>query len=106
SLLEQDNIHYKYVKGQLTVGELIKLCSQADIALVTRLHASLLATIAKCKIIAVAYQPKVNDVLSEAGISKNIIQIDSLISSNDERWLNNPTYPTVNLNELRNQLDR
>lgn len=68
-----------YVKGRLQVYDLLNLCSKSELALVTRLHAGLIAFIAECEIMAIAYQPKVKDVLANIGITKNVIDITEFI---------------------------
>ncbi len=44
--------------------------------LVTRLHAGILALRLGSPLLAIAYQPKVNDVLESVGLSKSIVGID------------------------------
>ena len=60
--------------------EILDHFSMADIAIVTRLHAAILASIAGCQIMPVAYQPKVADVLIQEEIVRKAISLDELLA--------------------------
>ncbi len=70
-----------HIQKQMTVRETIDLCTRADLALVTRLHAGILAHLAGCRLIAVAYQPKVADVMTEHGMTRAFIELNDLIGN-------------------------
>ena len=75
------NATVTHLQKQMTVRETIDLCSRADLALVTRLHAGLLAHLAGCRLIAVDYQPKVANVMTEHGITNAFIDLNDLIDN-------------------------
>ncbi len=82
SARKQSKYSIEYAEGKKSVNDLLKYCANADWALVTRLHAGIIASLAGCKkIFAIAYQPKVKDVLTISGITKSIIDLDTLESS-------------------------
>jgi len=73
------NIQLKIISGRRSVFELIQIGETATLAVVTRLHAGIIAAHGGCNVIAIAYQPKVKDVLQGFGISKSIIDLSTLL---------------------------
>lgn len=90
------NGHVSYADGAKTVRELFDVCRASRYALVTRLHAGIIAHKAGCKVLAIAYQPKVKDVLEECGIATMVMAMEDLL---DER-----KKPLVNLDTNREYL--
>lgn len=60
------------------VTDILDAFGRAQLALVTRLHAGIMAAHAGTPVLAVAYQPKVAAVLAEAGIAPAAIALDDL----------------------------
>lgn len=75
-------VEIEYIEGKRTVKELIEVCSRNKYALVTRLHAGIIAGISGCQLVAIAYQPKVRDVLLESKLTNSIIDIDDILNKN------------------------
>ncbi len=73
--LENLNVKIKEIDTSLKVYEIINLAQKAKITLVTRLHAGIMAFLGGSKVIAIAYQPKVEHVLQENQITSNIITL-------------------------------
>ncbi len=80
-LLGEKRLGFKvhYLEGKRSVGELLGFLSRAKLALVTRLHAGILAELAGSDLVAVSYQPKVEDVLSAYFPGARIVNIDKLL---------------------------
>lgn len=74
--LENEDISVEVINRKLKVSEIISLGRGAKLALVTRLHAGIMAYLGGASIAAVAYQPKVADVLADSGISIRIFDMD------------------------------
>lgn len=66
------------------VSDMLDLTRSAEVAIVTRLHAGLIAALGGCKVVAVAYHPKVKDVLGKTSTAWRIIDIDNLIAMKNE----------------------
>jgi len=67
------NIPFKMISGRRSVFELVQIGETATLAVVTRLHAGIIAAHGGCNVVGIAYQPKVKDVLKGSGISKSEI---------------------------------
>lgn len=68
------------IPGRQKVAELITACGKAEYALVTRLHAGIISRISGAKLLAVAYQPKVKDVLSKQADMTLVAGLDELLA--------------------------
>lgn len=104
-LLKKADFEVEYIKGKLQVSELLHICSNSNLAIITRLHAGLIAYIAKCEIMAISYQPKVKDVLSSVGVMENIIDIESFIQGKEMFRTEGYTHSYVSPDLLRIELD-
>lgn len=60
------------------VTDILDAFGRARLAIVTRLHAGITAALAGTPVLPVAYQPKVKDVLCDAGIAPLAIALDAL----------------------------
>ena len=65
-----------YADRRLSAEEIARSTVNVSLTLVTRLHAGILALRLGSPLLAIAYQPKVNDVLESVGLSKSIVGID------------------------------
>jgi polysaccharide pyruvyl transferase WcaK-like protein len=74
--LRKYNIQVEVINKALTVSEIISLANGSKLTFVTRLHAGIMAYHGGSTIVAVAYQPKVKNVLKESGISNYIYDIE------------------------------
>jgi polysaccharide pyruvyl transferase WcaK-like protein len=72
----EENI--KYERRDFTSNEIAKILSKMQYAIVTRLHAGLLALRVETPIIAIVYQPKVKDVLNSIGLRKGVVDIQEV----------------------------
>lgn len=104
-LFQLHNIEVHYVEGALKVGDLLCVLNQSSIALITRLHAGLLAYVAGCRVFAIAYQPKVEDVLGSIGITENIINIEDFIKGDNKFNIKSTNNDLIKPSALKNKLD-
>ncbi|XKE47242.1 polysaccharide pyruvyl transferase family protein [Halomonas organivorans] len=74
----------EYMSGKKTVKEIIDICSKAKVALVTRLHAGIISSIAGAQVVAIEYQPKVKDVLSSHVSNALVLSMDRLVAGGVE----------------------
>jgi polysaccharide pyruvyl transferase WcaK-like protein len=72
----EGNIEYE--RKDYTSSEIAKILSKMQYAIVTRLHAGLLALRVETPIIAIVYQPKVKDVLFSFGLRKGVVDIQDV----------------------------
>lgn len=63
------------------VTDILDAFGRAKLAIITRLHAGIMASLARAPVLPVAYQPKVAAVLSEAGIAPHSIALEALQSA-------------------------
>jgi polysaccharide pyruvyl transferase WcaK-like protein len=70
----------RIIEGRKSVGEIIQLGQTAEFAFTTRLHAGIIVAHGGCKLIGIAYQPKVKDVLEDAGVTPYVIDIKSILN--------------------------
>ncbi len=75
------SLEITYLDGRLAVAEITRVCSLARLAIVTRLHAAILAKLAGAEVVAIAYQPKVSDVLKEIDADVCVIPIEEVIKN-------------------------
>tara|TARA_B110000467_G_scaffold155975_1_gene168937 strand:+ start:1349 stop:2536 length:1188 start_codon:yes stop_codon:yes gene_type:complete len=76
---EIKDIPIRYMESSSSVYELIKLSQSAEYAITTRLHAGIIAFYGGANLIAISYQPKVNDVLKEYNITHKILHIEEVL---------------------------
>ena len=99
-----NSVEFECNKNQPTVYQVLELLSHSKLTVATRLHAALLAYIADSKVIAIAYQPKVIDVLNTVGVAESVIDIDNFIKTSNP-IINYPKSNPKNKHILRLQLD-
>jgi hypothetical protein len=66
----------RQITERKSVVELIRLGASASLSVVTRLHAGILAHHGGARVLAVAYQPKVSNVLQEYAIAEQVVGLD------------------------------
>ena len=66
-----------------SVTDVIEAFSRANLAITTRLHAGILAAVAGCRVLPVAYDRKVGAVLQEERIAPHAIELADIC---DEEW--------------------
>jgi polysaccharide pyruvyl transferase WcaK-like protein len=74
--IPKENINYE--RKILSSREIVEKLSLMQFAIVTRLHAGLLALRMETPTIAIVYQPKVRDVLNNIGLEKGIVDINDI----------------------------
>jgi polysaccharide pyruvyl transferase WcaK-like protein len=65
------------------VTDALTAFSRANVAITTRLHAGIIAANSGCRVLPIAYDPKVRAVLKDEGVSANAIDLHALI---DVAW--------------------
>jgi len=92
----------RVLEGRQSVAELMQLGESASLAVTTRLHAGIIVAQAGCKVIGIAYQPKVKNVLQQYGISSGIIELDELARNTGCKFSVESVLGMVKREELKN----
>ena len=95
-----NNFNIDEVNKKLSVKDLIELGAEAKLSLITRLHAGITTYVGGANIVAVSYQPKVQNVLSEYNITNFIFDLN--FNNKDlilEKVIESLDYSTIHQNE-------
>lgn len=76
-----------YERGSRRVSELLSLCREGRVSIVTRLHAGLISCLGGVPVFGVAYQPKVRDVFSKTGCVHRVVPIGEIGQVNVQRCI-------------------
>lgn len=78
--LDPQSVKLSVMNGRYKVADLITACSEARYALVTRLHAGILSKISGARLFAIAYQPKVRDVLEHQTCHSQVVTLEDFLA--------------------------